>query len=179
MNSKLVKLSHAAALGALLAATGLAQTTTAPPQGGASVEPGRGRNERRMGRRGHDGRGGGERGERGEGGEQRALRRLDLTDAQRQQMRDIEARYAQGFRADREEMRRLQETRRGGGTLTPEQQERARKLREELRANVDRMRGEIQSILTPEQREQMRKQREEMKERRRERAGGGANINER
>ena len=93
-------------------------------------------------------------------------------------MREIEARYAQGFRAAREELRRLQETRQGGTALTPEQRERARKLREELRANAERMRGEVQTLLTPEQREQIRKRGEELKERRRA-AQRQANINER
>jgi Spy/CpxP family protein refolding chaperone len=154
------------ALTALFAVAGFAQQTPAPKTEGKSDV------ERRMGREGRMGRhdGGGRFGEGhgGRGMERRELRRLNLTDAQRQQMREIESRYAQSFRTQREEMRKLHELRQGGGTLTPEQQESARRMREELRANAERMRGEIQNLLTPEQREQMRKQREEMKARREE-----------
>jgi Spy/CpxP family protein refolding chaperone len=161
MRDTLLRLSTAAGLVALLVAAGLAQTpapqnpTDAPPAG------------RRMGRRM-----GGLKSDtpmRGEKAERRALRRLNLTDAQRQQVRDTERRYAQTLRADREELSKLVETRRSGAALTPEQQARARQLRQELRANADKMRAELQSILTPEQRQQMEQTREEMKKRRAER----------
>jgi Spy/CpxP family protein refolding chaperone len=177
MRDKLFKILTPAALVALLAVAGVAQTTipqnpnNAPPPGRAD------RVNRRAGRRGA--------GERGldnpvkqERAERRALRRLNLTDAQRQQMRDIESRYGQTFRTDREELRRLVEARRDGGTLTPEQRARARQLRDQLRANADRMRGEINNLLTPEQRQQIQQTRDEMRERRRDRVmppSGNAN----
>jgi Spy/CpxP family protein refolding chaperone len=167
MKRNLTRASLPLALTALFAVAGFAQQTPAPKtEGKADIE-------RRMGREGREGRMG-RRGGRGEdhgdraGTGRRELKRLDLTDAQRQQMREIESRYAGSFRAQREEMRKLQEIRRGGGTLTPEQQGSARRLREELRANADKMRGEIQNLLTPEQREQMRQRREEMRQRREE-----------
>ena len=161
------------ALTALFTAAGFAQQPATAPQaeGKAKVERRAGR-EGRMGRMGRMSRRGGGRFGEGPGGRarvgRRELRRLNLTDVQLQQLREIESRYAQSFRARREEMRKLQEVRRGGGTLTPEQQESVRRMREELRAGADKMRGEIQNLLTPEQREQMRKQREEMRLRREE-----------
>jgi Spy/CpxP family protein refolding chaperone len=171
MKRNLTRASLLLALTALFAVAGFAQqpTTAAQSEDKANVERRMGREGRkgRMGRRGGGGRFGEGRGDRA-GIERRGLRRLNLTDAQRQQMREIESRYAQSFRAQREEMRKLHELRRGGATLTPEQQEGARRMREEMRANADKMRGEIQNLLTPEQREQMRKQREEMKARREE-----------
>jgi Spy/CpxP family protein refolding chaperone len=161
MRNKLVKLSTAAGLVALLCGASLAQTPA--PQNPNNLPP-LGRHAlRRMGGRKQDNP------MRGEKEERRALRRLNLSDAQRQQVRDIERRYGQTLRADREELRKLVETRRGGGTLTPEQETRLRQLREELRANADKMRGELQNILTPEQRQQMQQTRDELKKRRAER----------
>ncbi|MDT7603208.1 MAG: motif family protein, partial [Acidobacteriota bacterium] len=161
MRGKLVKISVAASLIALVAGASLAQTPAAPHD--PNNFPAQGRAGRRMGRQKLDNP------VRGEQAERRALRHLNLTDAQRQQMRAIEQRYGQTFRADREELRKLVETRRGGASLTPEQQARARQLREELRANADRMRGELQNLLTPEQRQQMEQSREEIRKRRAER----------
>jgi Spy/CpxP family protein refolding chaperone len=162
MRDTWLRLATAAGLVALLAAAGLAQTPA--PQNPNSPPPtARGISERRMG---------GQRADnpmRREKAERRALRQLNLTDTQRQQMRDIERRYAQTLRSDREELRQFVETRRGGGTLTPEQQARVRQLREELRANADKMRAELQNILTPEQRQQMEQRRDEMRKRRAER----------
>jgi Spy/CpxP family protein refolding chaperone len=163
MRDQLIKFSFAACLVALLAHASLAQTsatqstTPAPPFG------------RHMGRRGMAKQGRGENPLKQERNERRALRGLNLTDAQRQQMRDIEQRYGQTLRADREELQRLKDTRQSGGKLTPEQKSRVRQLREELRANAEKMRADINNILTPEQREQLKQTRDEMKERRRER----------
>ncbi|MFL6227918.1 MAG: Spy/CpxP family protein refolding chaperone [Pyrinomonadaceae bacterium] len=158
MRNKLLKLSTGMALFALLAVAAPAQTTAPqnqnnPPRAG-----------RRAGGRGLD------HPMRGEKQERRALRRLNLTDAQRQQVREVERRYAQTLRADREELRQLVELRRSGTALTSEQSARVRQLREELRANAERMRGELQNVLTPEQRQQMQQTRDEMRKRRAERA---------
>src|ERR1700750_2269525 len=99
MRNTLLRLATAAGLLALLAAASLAQTPA--PQNPNSPPPvGRG-----MGRRM-----GGQRADnplRGERAGRRALRQLNLTDTQRQQMRDVERRYAQTLRSDREELRQL------------------------------------------------------------------------
>ena len=53
------------------------------------------------------------------------LGRLNLSDAQREQLRGIESRYAAGFRTRREELRSIRQSRRQGGALTAEQEARA------------------------------------------------------
>lgn len=151
-------------LAAILTASAFAQTAT--QQGGTEGEGRRGR-QGRMGKPGRMGelgerRGGG----RGHGMARRALRRLNLTDAQRGQLREIEARYGQSFKTQHQELRQLMEVRRAGATLTPEQQQRAQQLRTEARANGERMRAEILALLTGEQREQLKRMREEGMERR-------------
>ena len=97
------------------------------------------------------------------------LDRLNLSDAQREQLRQIESRYAASFRAKREELHTIRQSRRQAGTaLTAEQEARARRLREELRADSERMRTEMRGVLTEEQRTQLRSVRDEMRERREE-----------
>jgi len=170
MKNIFTRISLLAGLVAMLCAAAFAQTTA--PQVGTGGE-GRRRLEGRMHR---EGRMGGRRdGERGGGGgrkggmEHRALQRLNLSDAQRGQLREIEARYGQGFKTQRQELRQLMELRQQGATLTPEQQQRAQQLRGELRDNGERMHAEILALLTPEQRDQLKRMREEGEARRKER----------
>lgn len=161
MTSFINRAAATAGLAAALALTAVAQTPA--PQAGQESPGQHPHREGRMGRHGKHGFGG------RHGGEHRLLRRLNLSDAQREQLRAIEQRYAQDFRAQREELRALaQQRRQNGGTLAPEQQARAEALRKELRESAERMRGEIQNVLTPEQREQLKQQREEFKQRREE-----------
>lgn len=169
MKSIFTRASLIIGLAALLTASAFAQTAT-PPQSGTEGEGRRGR-EGRMGRMGRMGRPGerGEGGGRGHGMGQRALHRLNLTDAQRGQLREIEARYGQSFKTQHQELRQLMEVRRAGGTLTPEQEQRAQQLRTEARANGERMHAEILALLTIEQRDQLKRMREEGEARRKER----------
>lgn len=168
MKTIFTRVSLVAGLLALLSMAAFAQTR-APQQGGTDAEGRRGRvdEERRMrgGRHGEAGGGGGRRG----GMERRALRRLNLSEAQRGQLREIEARYGQGFKGQHHELRQLIELRRSGATLTPEQEQRAQQLRTEARGNAERLHAEILGILTPEQRDQLRRMREEGEARRRQR----------
>ncbi len=99
----------------------------------------------------------------------RALKGLNLTDAQREQLRAIHERNGEGFKTQRTELRQLMETRRNGGTLTPEQEARARELHAQLRANAEKLHGEMFNVLTPEQRAQLKQEREQFKQRREER----------
>jgi len=160
MKSIFTRMSLTVGLAAILSTMAFAQTP-APQDGTTNNDAPHGRHGR-MGRMGKHRRGGGH--QMGFG-----LRRLNLSDAQRGQLRDIEARYSQNSRAQREEMRQLFELRRQGTTLTPEQQTRAQQLRTELRANGEQMHNEILALLTPEQREQLKQMREERKARREER----------
>ena len=80
----------------------------------------------------------------------RALSELNLTDAQKQQVGTI---VQQGFESNkslREEMRQLGEKRRQG-TLTAEDQARARTLHEQMRAAMKNRRTQIAAVLTPDQ----------------------------
>jgi Spy/CpxP family protein refolding chaperone len=97
-----------------------------------------------------------------------AFGQLNLTDAQREQLRAIRARYQQGFQTQRQEVRQLADARRGGGALTTEQLARLQELRAQMRANAERMRTEMQGVLTPEQQAQLKQQREQFRERREE-----------
>ncbi|MDQ1524330.1 MAG: motif family protein [Pyrinomonadaceae bacterium] len=173
MKNIFTRVSLIAGLTVLLSIAAFAQQTDAPQQ-----QQG-GNGEGRVGRHGRmkdGGKGGGllrgERGERGERGGmigRRALRRLNLSDAQRNQLREVEARYGQSFKTQRQEMRQLIELRQQGATLTPEQQQRAQQLRGELRDSAERMHAELLALLTPEQRDQLKRMREEGEARRKQR----------
>jgi Spy/CpxP family protein refolding chaperone len=165
MKSIFTRVSLIIGLAALLTASALAQTAT--PQNGTEGERRRGI-EGRMGKHGRRGEGGG----REHGMARRALRRLNLSEAQRGQLREIEARYGQNFKTQHQELRQLLEVRRSGGTLTPEQKQRAQQLRAEARANGDRMHAEILAMLTTEQRDQLKQMREEGEIRRKARREG-------
>jgi Spy/CpxP family protein refolding chaperone len=154
MRRYILRVITLAGLLALPAAAGLAQNPPAPPQPG-------GEGPRRLGRVGREHMPGGPRGRR------LGLGRLNLSDAQREQLRQIESRHADSFRAKRQELRSIMQTRRqGGGALTAEQEARARQLREELHADAERMRAEMRGVLTDEQRTQLQSLREEMGKRR-------------
>ena len=163
MKSTLIKtgltLALAGALGlATFAQTPAPQAGTQPPAGHEGKHGG---HLGRHGRRGHAGRmlGG------------RALERLNLTDAQREQLRAIHERYRQSLQPQHEELRQLAQARRGGGTLTPEQQAHAQELHAQLKAQREQLHAELQGVLTAEQREQLKQQHDEFKQHMKERRG--------
>ncbi|HEY1402919.1 MAG TPA: Spy/CpxP family protein refolding chaperone [Pyrinomonadaceae bacterium] len=163
MKSIFTRVSLIAGLTALLSIAAFAQTNA--PQND-------GNGEGRGGRRGRMDKERMMRGERGGGRgmiERRALGRLNLSDTQRNQLREIEARYGQSFKAQRQEMHQLRELREQGATLTPEQRQRAQQLRGELRDSTEKMRAELLALLTPEQRDQLKRMREEGEARRKQR----------
>lgn len=162
MKSIFTRAGLIAGLTALLSIAAFAQTP-APQNGEDGEERGGRMGERRVGRgerRGGNGRGSMER---------RALGRLNLSDAQRNQIREIEARYAESLHAERLEIRQLIELRAQGTTLTPEQQQRVQQLRGQLRDSAEKMHAEFLALLTPEQRDQLKQMREEGRERRKQR----------
>jgi protein CpxP len=158
MNSTFIKTALTLALTGALGLATFAQTpqTATPQQEGP-----------------HEGHGRGHKGFGHKGGrfERGAFRQLNLTDAQREQIRAIHDRYAQTYAPQRQELRTIMETRRNGGTLTPEQEARARELREQFRANGEKLHAETLAVLTPEQREQLKQLHEQGKQRRQERRG--------
>lgn len=163
---------------ALAASVSVASAQQEPaPQDGP--RQGAGQEERRpYGRRG-----GRMHGRRGGGFGMKALSRLNLTDAQQTQIRSIHEAARQRTQGQRDELRQLFETRRGGGQLTAEQQARAEQLRTELRATHESVNQQVLAVLTAEQRTQLEQQRaqreqrrEERKNRRGERRGRGGQV---
>ena len=148
-------------LGLLTSAVALAQQPSAQNPGPGTQGPGR------MGR-GEDGgprRGPGPGGAFGPG----VLRELNLTDDQKQQVRAIVERTFAGNKTVREELQQLGEKRRQG-TLTTEEQARAKTLREQMFASMKATETKIGAVLTPEQKA---KAEELMKERRAKDGRGG------
>jgi Spy/CpxP family protein refolding chaperone len=82
----------------------------------------------------------------------RALRQLNLTDAQKQQVRTImQSNLANtNTKAAREELAKLRGQRREG-TLTPEGMARAKELRKQFQESRQGVRSQLTGILTPEQ----------------------------
>ena len=96
----------------------------------------------------------------------RGLRGLNLTDAQKEQIRTIHQNAGAATQARREELRQLFRTRRQGGQLTAEQEARARQLRAELKEARERTHNDVLAVLTPEQRAQLEQFKQERKARR-------------
>ena len=100
---------------------------------------------------------------------------LSLTDAQKEQLRAAGKQNREANRAQHDELRQLAEKRRQG-SLTPAEEERAKALRDEIRASMQKSHEGLLSILTAEQKtklEQLRSERrqhfDEMRDRHRNR----------
>lgn len=95
-------------------------------------------------------------------GRLRALRQINLTDAQRQQARLIRQNHIESTKAQREELRKLLGQARTG-TLSAEQQARAQQLRQQLIEGRKGVHAQMQNVLTTEQKAKL----EEMRQTRR------------
>lgn len=121
--------------------------------------------------RGFGKRGEGRMGKEGRGGKMgmRELRELNLTDAQKQQIGDIMKANRAANPETFQEMRTLSEAKRSG-TLTAEQTDRLKTLKQQMRQNAEQTRQQVMAVLTAEQRTQLEqskaKRKQEMKERR-------------
>ena len=80
----------------------------------------------------------------------RALGQLNLTDQQKQQARSIRESFAQSTQSQRQELRQLMEQRRAG-TLTADNQTRAKELRRQLMQGRQNVRTQLSALLTAEQ----------------------------
>jgi periplasmic protein CpxP/Spy len=101
------------------------------------------------------------------GGFMRELRGIELTDAQKEQIRTI----MEANRPDQkvmEEFKTLHQAKRDG-TLTAEQQERLKTLKQQAFDKQQAVHSQVLAILTPEQRQQVEQKKAEMKQRREER----------
>ena len=96
---------------------------------------------------------------RGEPGRQRALEQINLTDAEKQQVRSIIQTQAQNTQSQREEMRQLRMQQRTG-TLTPEGRARAQVLRQQLMESRKGVHGQMMNVLTSEQKSRIQEMRE-------------------
>ena len=101
-------------------------------------------------------------------GMMRALRELNLTDAQQSQARAIFERFAESVRPQREALQQLH-GQYDQGTPSEETRERARQLRGEIRETMKLAHAEVVSILTPEQRARLEQMELERKSRHEER----------
>ena len=107
------------------------------------------------------------RGHRERGG---AFRELNLSDAQREQIRAITQRRLDATKTQREELARLRE-KRVDGTFAAADEARARALREEIGATMEGIRLETEGVLTAEQKARLQQLKIERKAKREERQG--------
>lgn len=125
--------------------------------------------ERKEGRRGFGKRDGMRRGG-GRGFGLHGLKELNLTDAQKEQIRTImesKRRPNEANQTQREEIRQLMEAKRGG-TMTAEQEARLKAFHEQRKAEMRQTHEQILAILTPEQKTQLEQLKQERKQRREE-----------
>lgn len=158
LRSKLMGTAMAAALVSVLGVNAFAQE----PQG---PRPERGNRPDRIGRKGRIE---GHEKLRGRGmGKMRFRSELNLTDAQKEQLRAAAQRNFEATKAQREELRQLAEKRRQGAFTTAEEA-RARALREEIRSSMQGRHNDLLAVLTPEQKAKLEQVRSERRERRQE-----------
>ena len=155
-----------------------AQTTETPKADGTKVEKG----DRKFGKRGEFGKRGGKRGMRGGHGMRGGmgmLRGIELTDAQKEQIKSIR----EANKPSEETMalmKSIRETRKAGGTVTEDQKAQLKALRETQKSKMEGVHQQILGVLTAEQktqleakkaegmkrREEFRQKRQEMREKR-------------
>ena len=121
----------------------------------------------KFGRKGFGKRGGFGKGMRGHRGGGFGFRGIELTEPQKEQIKQIrEANRPDA--AAMEELKTLHAARRAG-TLTEDQKARAQALREQARVKGESVRHQMLAVLTPEQRQQLEAKKAERKQRREER----------
>lgn len=98
-----------------------------------------------------------------------AIERLNLTDAQREQVKFIAESGKTATQPQREELRGIFEQKRNGGTITEAQQIRARELMGQMKEAGKRTQADVLAVLTPEQRAELDKMKAEMQQKREER----------
>jgi len=96
----------------------------------------------------------------------RALRELNLTDAQQQQVRAVVDRFVASIEPQREQLKQLREQGRDGVEPSADVQEKARALRQQIHQSEQNMRTEILALLTAEQRTRLEQIEQERKARR-------------
>lgn len=138
-----------------------AQEATTAPQDGQKVEKGDrkfGKRGSKMGRRGMMGRHGGGMG-------MGLLRGIELTDAQKAQIKAIHEANKPNP-TDFEAMKSIREARKSGAAITDEQKAQMKQFREARKAKMQQVHQQILGILTPEQKAQLEARKTEMQNRR-------------
>ena len=133
-------------------------TTTTQPQDSTTKQ------EKRERKFGKEGKRGGHRG----GKMMHGLRELNLTDAQKEQIKGIMETNRTAHQGTHEEMRGLMMKKRDG-IITAEEQTRFDQIKAQMKASAEQTHNSILAILTPEQRTQLEQQKEQMKQKREER----------
>ena len=167
--TKLFSASLTLALFVIISAVGLAQQ---PQNQNQNQSPGTNEGQRPFGR-------GESRGFRHGPGprrifDPRLMRELNLTDDQRQQIRQVVESDMESTKGQREELRQLID-KKTQGTLTADEQARFKTLHEQMRASVKDTESKIATLLTAEQKtklEEIMKERRENRERFDRRRGG-------
>ncbi len=149
-----------------LAIITLTTFVAAQDNGSTDKQTDKAQKERKFGR-------GGERGGRGmRGGDKRGgngmhgLKNLDLTDAQKEQVKTIMESSKTTNEPLRQEMRSLMEKRRGGGELTETDRTRLGELKSRMKQSGEQNQNAILSILTAEQRQKFEQMKQENQKRR-------------
>ena len=141
-----------------------AQESTTAPKDGKKTE----RGDRKFGKRGGEFDRGGMRGHHGGRGMGMGfLRGIELTDAQKEQIRAIHEANKPNP-ADFEAMKSIREARKSGGTITEEQKAQLKQFRDARQAKHDQVQQQILAVLTPEQKSQLEARKAEMQKRREE-----------
>ena len=91
-----------------------------------------------------------------------ALRELNLTDDQKQQIQKIKEANFESTKTQREELRQLMQ-KRFQGTLTADEEARAKTLREQMQVSMKDTESQTVAILTPEQKAKLEELRKERK----------------
>ena len=133
-------------------------TTTTQPQDSTTKQEKR---ERKFGKEG-------KRGNKRGGKIMHGLKQLNLTDAQKEQIKGIMETNRTAHQATHEEMRDLMMKKRDG-IITTEEQTRFDELKAQMKASAEQTHSAILAILTPEQLAQLEQQKEQMKQKREER----------
>ena len=140
------------------------ETAPAPKDDTQKIERHRGGRDGKFGRHGDRD---GKRGHRGMRGGMYGLRGIELTDAQKEQMRQIHEanKPSESLMA---ELKSFREARKSGSDLTDSQKERMKSIRGEMQAKRELVHQQVLGILTAEQRQQLEAKKAEHEKRREE-----------
>jgi protein CpxP len=157
---------------ALTLAVGAFTTLTSAQTGSDSTTDNNVQKQERPEGRGFGKRGGYGKGMRGDkrGGKfgMRGLRGIELTDAQKEQVRTIMESNRTVNQATFEEFRTLRQAKRGG-TLDATQQARLETLKAQMKQNAEVTQAQVLAVLTAEQRTQLEQRKQEMHQKREQR----------